>query len=337
MEEKIMKNVKRALAMMMVFALVFTGAVACGSKDKAGDEKVSDQGGEESSSKEYNIAVLIPGSVAYFTATRAGADAAAEELGVNLNYSDANWDAAAQLAQIEDAISKDVDMIAVCAADAEGILPGIAAANEAGIPILTFTNAVGSDESGVVDGIVSYVGQSETETGKLCAGIAKELLPEGGKVVMIEGQPGTYPQIYRSKGFEEGIAGSNLEIVYTQSANWDKEEAMSITEDLIQKGTDIDLFFCQDDGMAAGVGQVLEEAGLKDQIKVIGLGGSIQGLQALKDGLMDANTYMSAEEEGYKAIETCVRYLNGEDVEKLTLLKQVEVNADNVDEFEGEW
>lgn len=326
---------KRLLTMLMVFALVLTGTMACGSK--TADEKASDQEGKESKSKNYNIAVLIPGSVAYFTATRAGADAAAEEVGASLSYSDANWDAATQLSQIEDAISKNVDMIAVCAADAEGILPGITAANEAEIPILTFTNAVGSDESGVVDGIVSYVGQSETETGNLCAEIAKELIPEGGKVVVIEGKPGTYPQIYRSKGFKEGIEGSNLEIVYTQSANWDKEEAMSITEDLIQKGTDINLFFCQDDGMAAGVGQVLKEAGLKDKIKVIGLGGSIQGLQALKDGLMDANTYMSAEEEGYKAIETCVRYLNGEDVETLTLLKQVEVNTDNVDEFKGEW
>lgn len=325
-----MKKMKQVVVLLVVFAMLLVSITACGKKEESKDLS-------EKKDAEYNIAVLIPGSVAYFTATRAGADKAAEELGVKLSYSDANWDAAKQLSQIEDAISKNVDMIAVCAADAEGILPGIQAANDAEIPILTFTNAVGSDESGTVEGVVSYVGQSETETGMLCAEIAKELLPDGGNVVCIEGKPGTYPQIYRSKGFEEGIEGSNLKVVYNQTANWDKEEAMSITEDLIQKGTDIDLFFCQDDGMATGVGQVLEEAGVRDKIKVIGLGGSIQGLQALKDGYMDANTYMSAEEEGHTAIETCVRYLKGEDVEKLTLLKQVEVNQENVDDFKGEW
>lgn len=326
-----MKKVMRLLAVILSFVMIVGGVVACGSKEETADND------EKKDGEEYNIAVLIPGSVAYFTATQKGTDRAAKELGAKLSYSDANWDAAKQLSQIEDAISKGVDMIAVCAADAEGILPGIEAANEADIPILTFTNAVGSDESGVVDGIVSYVGQSETETGKLCAEIAKELLPDGGNVVCIEGKPGTYPQIYRSKGFEEGIEGSNLKIVYNQTANWDKEEAMSITEDLIQKGTDISLFFCQDDGMAAGVGQVLEEANLRDKIKVIGLGGSIQGLQALKDGVIDADTYMSAEEEGYTAIETCIKYLKGESVEKLTLLKQVKVDKDNVDDFKGEW
>ncbi|MCR4907330.1 MAG: sugar ABC transporter substrate-binding protein [Lachnospiraceae bacterium] len=293
---------------------------------------------EGSAATGYNIAVLIPGSVAYFTATRAGSDEAAAKYGCNLSYSDANWDAATQLSQIEDAISKGVDMIAVCASDAEGILPGIEAANEAGVPILTFTNAVGTDESGTVDGVVSYIGQNEVDTGKLCAKIAGELLGEkGGKIVCIEGKPGTFPQIWRTKGFEEGIEGTNMEIVYKQSGEWDKEKAMSIAEDVLQKGDQVDLFFCQDDGMATGVGEVLEEAGMRDKIKVVGLGGSIQGLQALKDGVIDGNTFLSAKEEGYKAIETCVKYLNGEEVEPRTLVVQVPVTKENVDEFEGEW
>jgi len=329
-----MKNVKRLAAMLATFILLVGSLVGCGTGDSGAE---APDGGEKAGDSGYKIAVLIPGSVAYFTATQKGANRAAEELGVKLSYADANWDAAKQLSQIEDAISKGVDMIAVCAADAEGILPGIEAANKAGIPILAFTNAVGTDETGTIDGLVSYVGQSEQETGMLCAEMAKDLLPDGGNVVCIEGKPGTFPQIYRGKGFKEGIKGSNLEIVYTQTANWDKEEAMSITEDLIQKGTEIDMFFCQDDGMANGVGQVLEEAGLRGKIKVIGLGGSIQGLQALKDGVIDGNTFLSAEEEGFTAIETCVKYLKGEKVENLTLLKQVEVTAENVDKFKGEW
>jgi len=329
-----MKKLRKVTMLLLVVSMVAGAMMGCNSK-----ESTTPSGSSETKEKEpYDIAVLIPGSVAYFTATRSGSDKAAEELGVNLIYSDAEWDAATQLSQIEDAISKGVDMIAVCASDAEGILPGIEAANDAKIPILTFTNAVGTDESGTVDGVVSYVGQNEIETGKLCAEISKKLLgDEGGNVVCIEGKPGTYCQIYRTKGFEQGIEGSNLEIVYTQTGNWSKEEAMTITEDLIQKGTDVDLFFCQDDGMAAGVGQILKDAGLKDQIKVVGLGGSIEGLKALKDGLIDGNTFMSAEEEGYKAIETCVKYLNGEKVDSRTVLTQVEVTTDNVDDFTGEW
>ncbi len=344
---------RKVLAMGLTLAMLAATLTGCGSAAAPAEEKKAEAAApaeeaapaaaEEAAPAEakeggYNIAVLIPGSVAYFTATRAGSDEAAAKYGCNLSYSDANWDAATQLSQIEDAISKGVDMIAVCASDAEGILPGIEAANEAGVPILTFTNAIGTDESGTVDGVVSYIGQNEVNTGKLCAKIAADLLGEkGGKVVCIEGKPGTFCQIWRTKGFEEGIKGTNLEIVYTQTAEWDKEKAMKIAEDVLQKGDQVDLFFCQDDGMATGVGEVLKEAGLKDKIKVVGLGGSIQGLQALKDGIIDGNTFLSAKEEGYKAIETCVKYLNGEKVEPRTIVDQVEVTKDNVDQFEGEW
>lgn len=321
---------KKKILLGMTIMILMATMAGC-----ANEQAITTQNEEN---ENYDIAVLIPGSVAYFTATKKGADRAAQEQGVNLIYADANWDASTQLSQIEDAISKEVDMIAVCAADAEGILSGIKLANEANIPILTFTNAVGTDRSGTVEGVISYVGQDEVETGILCAQISQKLLGEkGGKVVCIEGRPGTFCQIYRREGFLKGIEGSNLEVVYTQTANWNKEEAMQIAEDLIQKDSDIDLFFCQDDGMAAGVGQVLKEAGLKEEIKVVGLGGSIEGIQALKDGMIDGNTFLSAEDEGYQAIETCVTYLNGETVEKRTITKQVEMTLENVNDFEGEW
>ncbi len=106
---------------------------------------------------------------------------------------------------------------------------------------------------------------------------------------------------------------------------------------MIQKKTEFNIVICQDDNSATGAGQALKEAGLKDTVKVIGLGGSIDGLQAVKDGLIDGTTYMSAVEEGHVAIETAVKFLKGETVEPVTEIKQVEVNKDNVDTFKGEW
>lgn len=313
---------KILLSLILVFS--FISILSCNNK---------------TDSNEKTIAVLIPGSTGYFAATRAGMDKAAEEYGIKLIYSDAQWNAATQLTQIEDAITKEVDLIALCASDADALKPGIEAANNANIPILAFVNAIGNDPTGKYEGLVSYVGQSEINTGKLCAEIAKELLGEkGGNVVLIEGRPGTYPQIYRREGFIEGIKdNTNINIVYTQTSNWEKEQALKITEDLIQKGEKFDLIFCQDDNSAIGAGKALEEAGIKNKVKVIGLGGSIDGLQALKDGTIDATTFMSAEEEGRLAIETAYKFLNGEAITEVVELKQVEVNKNNVDTFKGEW
>lgn len=288
--------------------------------------------------KDYKIAVLLPGPTGYFVATKEGVDAAAAEYGVTIEYADAQWDASKQLAQAEDFMVKGVDLIALCCVDSGSGEKIVKSAQESDIPVLAFTNAIGSEETGEYAGLVSYVGQNEVNTGAVTGEIAKNLLGgDGGKAILIEGVPGTTPQINRKKGLEQALEGSNIEIIYNQTSNWEKEQALKIVEGLIQKKMEFNVVICQDDNSATGAGQALKEAGMKEDVKVIGLGGSKDGLQAVKDGVIDGTTYMSAVEEGHLAIETSVKYLNGEKVEPVTEIRQVEVNKDNVDTFKGEW
>ena len=299
------------------------------------DTKAAETTGEK---KDYKIAVLLPGPTGYFVATKEGVDAAAAEYGVTIEYADAQWDASKQLSQAEDFMVKGVNLIALCCVDSGSGEKIVKSAQESNIPVLAFTNAIGSEETGEYAGLVSYVGQNEVNTGAVTGEIAKNLLGEaGGKAILIEGVPGTTPQINRKKGLEQALKGSNIEIIYNQTSNWEKEQALKIVEDLIQKKMEFNVVICQDDNSATGAGQALKEAGMKEEVKVIGLGGSKDGLQAVKDGVIDGTTYMSAVEEGHLAIETSVKYLNGEKVEPVTEIRQVEVNKDNVDTFKGEW
>ena len=304
--------------------------------ESSGEEtKAAETTGEK---KDYKIAVLLPGPTGYFVATKEGVDAAAAEYGITIEYADAQWEASKQLAQAEDFMVKGVDLIALCCVDSGSGEKIVKSAQESDIPVLAFTNAIGSEETGEYAGLVSYVGQNEVNTGAVTGEIAKNLLGgDGGKAILIEGVPGTTPQINRKKGLEQALEGSNIEIIYNQTSNWEKEQALKIVEDLIQKKMEFNVVICQDDNSATGAGQALKEAGMKEDVKVIGLGGSKDGLQAVKDGVIDGTTYMSAVEEGHLAIETSVKYLNGEKVEPVTEIRQVEVNRDNVDTFKGEW
>lgn len=317
-----MKKKMRSVVALLVVGILVLGICGC----------------SQSSSSDTTIAVLLPGATGYFVATQEGIDAVAEENGVTIEYSNAEWDASTQLTQAEDAITKGVDLIALCCVDSDSAEKIVALANEAEIPIIAFVNGIGDNETGEYEGLVSYVGQNEVNTGKVTGEIAKALLgEEGGKAILIQGVLGTTPQINRKAGLEEALEGSGIEIVYEQTSNWDKEEALNIVEDLIQSGTEFDIIICQDDNSATGAGQALEEAGLKDEVYVVGLGGSIDGLAAVEDGTIDGTTYMSAVEEGRTAIEVAVAYLNGEEVDAVTEIVQVEVTKDNVSEFEGEW
>lgn len=347
------KAMKRAAAISMALAMS-AGLTGCtgsanatkapdaaqGTQAESGDSAKAEEGSSVGTGEknDYKIAVLLPGPTGYFVATKEGVDAAAEEYGVTIEYADAQWDASKQLSQAEDFMVKGVDLIALCCVDSGSGEKIVKSAQESNIPVVAFVNAIGSAETGEYAGLASYVGQNEVNTGAVTGEIAKNLLgEEGGKAVLIEGVPGTTPQINRKKGLEQALDGSNIEIIYNQTSNWEKEQALKIVEDLIQKKTEFNAVICQDDNSATGAGQALKEAGIKDQVKVIGLGGSKDGLQAVKDGVIDGTTYMSAVEEGHLAIETAVKYLNGDQVDPVTEIRQVEVNKENVDSFKGEW
>lgn len=341
---------KKAAALAMAFAMVM-GLAGCSKPaepTKAADTTIAGEtnAGETKEAAEaaeaakdgFKIAVLLPGPTGYFVATKEGIDAAAKENNVTIEYADAQWDASKQLAQAEDFMVKGVDLIALCSVDSGSGEKIVKSAAESKIPVLAFTNAIGTAESGEYAGLVSYVGQNEVNTGAVTGEVAKSLLgTAGGKAILIEGVPGTTPQINRKKGLEQALEGSNIEIIYNQTSNWEKEQALKIVEDLIQKKTEFNIVICQDDNSATGAGQALAEAGMKEQVMVIGLGGSKDGLKAVKDGVIDGTTYMSAVGEGRIAIETAVKFLKGEAVEPVTEIKQVEVNKENVDTFKGEW
>ncbi|MDD2972666.1 MAG: sugar ABC transporter substrate-binding protein [Lachnospiraceae bacterium] len=346
-----MRERMKKVAALLLAGVMVLGVTACGKTETAETtgtaqtesaavqtEAATEAEAQESTGEGYQVAVLLPGPTGYFVATKKGIDEAAKENNVTVQYADAEWDASKQLSQAEDFITKKVDLIALCCVDSASAEKIVKSANEENIPIVAFTNGIGDNETGEYEGLVSYIGQNEVNTGKVTGELAKTLLGDkGGKAILIEGVPGTTPQINRKKGLEEALEGSNIEIVYNQTSNWEKEEALKIVEDIIQKGTEFDIVICQDDNSATGAGQALEEAGIKDKVFVTGLGGSIDGLQAVKDGKVDGTTYMSAVEEGKKAIEVGVKYLKGETVDPVTEIKQVEVIKDNVDTFEGEW
>lgn len=344
-----MKKSMKKLLVFLIAMVAIASLSACGTnKDKTTEKETKKEETENTGDvieetkgaddKELKIAVLLPGPTGYFVATKEGIDAAAAEMNVKIEYADAQWDATKQLAQAEDFIVKGIDLIALCSVDSGSGEKIVKSAGESNIPVVAFTNAIGDNETGEYEGLVSYVGQNEVNTGAVTGELAKQFLgEEGGKAILIEGVPGTTPQINRKKGLEQVLEGSNIEIVYNQTSNWEKEQALKIVEDIIQKKTEFNLVICQDDNSATGAGQALKEAGMKDTVKVIGLGGSRDGLEAVKSGLIDGTTYMSAVEEGHLAIETAVKFLKGETVDPVTEIKQVEVNKENVENFKGEW
>ena len=317
---------KRSVSLVVVLVLLLSASLLFG-------------GGKPETEKVPEIAVSFPGSVEFFSVERAGMDKAATDLNLKITYADAEWDAGKQLSQVENFAAKGVDLILLCTADNEALIPAVGVCEEAGIPLMTFTNVIGPNPDGRFDGVISFIGTNEVNVGRLLGEMAEELLGNrSANIVLIEGTPGTPPQRMRTQGFKEIVAKHpNWEIVYSQGIpGWTKEGALAAMEAFLQTGQKVDLVTTHWHAAASAAAVALEEAAYPDKVYVTGLEFSKELVPAIKEGKVDMTSNYSIFDTGYMAVETAAKYLRGEQVPEFVEVEVYIVSKDNVDDIEPE-
>jgi len=277
------------------------------------------------------IAVCLPGSVEFFAVEKKGMEQAAAKYGVSLVYSDAEWDPGKQLNQVEDFIANKVDAIMLCAGDNKALLPAVKACNDAKIPLVTFTNVLGDDPQGKLDGVVSWIGISDVNYGHMLAQMVRKLLPKSANIVVIEGSPGTGPQRQRSQGFADELkSAASYKVVYSQAVTgWAKEGALKVMEDFIQTKKSFDIVVCQWSDAAVAAAQAIKEAGLKGKY-VVCIEFSKALVPFIQSGEVAMTTNAGVAEMGFKAVETTAQFLKGQKVPAFVEVKPRFVDKSNV-------
>lgn len=300
---------------------------------------INARGDNEMTIDQPKVAVLFPGSVEYFMAQRKGMEIASEEFRLNLIYSDAEWDSAKQLSQLENFVARGVDIVLLCSVDNIALLPAIEICRAAKIPLVTFTNVLGEDPSGDVDGIECFIGINDEYQGWLMGEMAETLFKDRpANIVLIEGTPGTAPQRLRYNGFKKVVdKHPEWKVIYRQSIpGWTKEGALAAVEASLQRGEKIDLISCQWHSAAAAAAEAVKEASLDYKIHITGLEFSKELIPYIKDGSIDMTTNASIANIGYVTVETASRVLNGDSVEKIISITPEIVSIDNVDSIVAE-
>lgn len=256
----------------------------------------------------------------------------AEQSGAEIIELDGEWDPQKQSDQMSSLISQGVDAIVLNPVDGKSIIPVVKKAYEAGIPVVM--GAMDIDESGR-EYVASFVGPDDLSVGESAGEIMMKALPDGGKVAIVEGTAGTSPQINRTGGFENAVAGSNIEIVAKLPADYDKAKAMAVAEDLLTKYPDLAGIWVHDDPMAVGVVQAMKAQGLTGaDVKVVSYGGSKEGADLVKAGDTVATAVQPLVEEGRKSLAVALMVTNGQEVEAWYKDTIVPLTAENVDGYD---
>jgi len=247
----------------------------------------------------------------FFVTLRDGAQAAADEAGVELVIVDAQDDSARMTSGIEDLINSQVDALLINPTDADAVVPSIQQANDAGIPVFTV------DRGSNGGTVVSHIASDNVAGGRMAAEFLCEAIGGEGNVVELQGIAGTSAARDRGQGFNEYMSENcpNAEIVAQQTANFNRDEGLTVFENILQAQPEIAGVFAHNDEMILGAIQAAEAAG-RTEIVFVGFDAVDDAVEAVNDGTLAATVAQQPELMGRLAVATSVSHLNGDTVEE---------------------
>ncbi|MFP5113971.1 ribose ABC transporter substrate-binding protein RbsB [Bacillaceae bacterium C204] len=246
----------------------------------------------------------------FFVSLKEGAEKEAKAQDTEIITVDAQNDSAKQVSDIEDLIQKGVNVLIVNPTDSDAVKAAIESANNADIPVITV------DRSANGGTVVSHIASDNVAGGKMAGDFILEKLGKKGKVVELEGIPGSSAARERGEGFHKAIDGvADIQVVAKQAADFDRAKGLTVMENILQGNKDIQAVFAHNDEMALGALQALEAAGLKDVI-VVGFDATDDAVKAVNDGKMAATVAQKPEEIGQKGVQTAMKVFMKESVDK---------------------
>ena len=153
-----------------------------------------------------------------------------------------------------------------------------------------------------------------------------DTLGEGAKVAELEGVPGASAAIDRSQGFHN-IADAKMEVVASQTANFDRTEGMSVMENILQANPDVQAVFAANDEMALGAVEAIDGAG-KD-VLVVGFDATDDAIAAINEGRMAATIAQQPDLIGKTAVENAVTLIGGTAIAKSIPVEVALITAAN--------
>jgi ribose transport system substrate-binding protein len=296
----------RRWAAVLLLALAAGTVVACGDDDEGGGGGAAGDSGGES----YDMTLIagVKGDEFYIT-MNCGAQEAAKELGVTLEFQGPDQFDAAQQTPIVDAVAaKSPDAILIAPTDTKALFAPITAAAANSKIVLVDTTL--EDPSMAVSQIAS-----DNVGGGVTAGeTLLELIGGKGKVMVVNVKPGISTTDQRGQGFEQAVKGkAGVEYLGQEYSQDDPAIAAQIVTSTLSKHPDLKGIFATNLFSAEGAASGLRQAGKLGDVKIVGFDAGPKQVKDLEDGLVQALIAQKPADIGRQGVEQAVKALKGEE------------------------
>jgi len=225
-------------------------------------------------------------------------------------------------------LESDPDALITAAINSVNLLPCLAQATEAGIPIVDLDGNLDRDmaaEEGI--DIAFTISSDNRLAGEKAARYIADRLGEDaeGAVLVIEGLAGNVTGQARRDGFVEGLAefAPNMTIEASLPGDWDRLKAANITNDMLVRNPDLAAIYAANDTMALGAVEAVFGAGKGDQVIVVGTDGNADAVSSIEQGRLDATVAQLPYLVGFRAVELAKEVVEGGEVDDLVLVDTI--------------
>ncbi len=284
-------------------------------------------------SKDYNIQFLqgVTGDQFYIT-MQCGAQEEAANLGVTVTtQGPQKFDPTLQKPILDSIVASKPDALLVAPTDVQAMQQPLQQAADAGIKVV-LVDTTTNDPSYAA----SQIASDNEGGGRAAFDAIKALRPEGGKVMVMNIDPGVSTTDARAKGFEEAVKeDSKFQYVGVQYSHNDPATAAQLIGAQLQKDPDLVGVFATNLFSAEGSATGVRQAGKAGQVQVVGFDAGPNQIKALREGTVQALVAQDPGLIGKFGVDEAVTALEGGESTKMVQTGFTVITQENLDSDGG--
>ncbi len=218
-------------------------------------------------------------------------------LGVEVTWFDGKFDTAIQRSAVDQIATQadQWDFVAIQPFSIDSLVEPVQALIDAGVPVIDMDTLIAPMPEMEKIGVLTFIAPDNVFMSESVVQRLVDRMEGKGQIAMTWGAQGHSGAQGRAQGFYNIVAKyPDIEVVDDQPADWDVTRVASIWETLLNRYPDLKAGFLHNDDMALAAKQVVDNAGLGDQILIGGIDGMTSAIEAVIDGRLVATARNSA-------------------------------------------
>ncbi len=208
-----------------------------------------------------------------------------------------------QVALVDEMVASGVDAIVIAPADSKALVPALRKAIKAGVVVVNIDNQLDAEvlqQEGVT---IPFVGPDNTAGAKKVGDHLAGQLAKGDKVAVLEGKTTALNGVQRRLGFEAAMQDAGIEIVSSQSADWETDKANTIAASMLSEHPEIKAILAANDSMAIGAAAAVKSAGRTGEVIIVGFDNIPAAQDLIREGKILATADQHADQLAAFGIE----------------------------------